>query len=378
FVARGGRQGALAAVLRGVFAPERPPPAPGDDSITFVVAPDRYREVEAAGRAIRTRLERGGPPERIALLARDLMLYADLIEDVCRRFRIPVYFRKGRAVLASGLVRACLNVLRCVAEGFPHGRLAALLDTDYFRAGGPGLARTLREVGFVAEAARPLADCVAAAAIRMADDPSAASRSATLAARGAECARVVAILRPLDRRQTVAAHVRAFRRALRALGLRPVLPDDRALAAARGDVQAQVRFEETLAALAALTPAMGAEPISLDDFIRLVVAALEPQEIGETLDPAGSVRALSVLDARGLDFDVVYLLGLDDGTFPAARRESPLLPDGLKRDLNPLAARVLRARLGARAEGLPLAGCLRTAREASLEDPFLFFLALSM
>ena len=379
FVARGGRQGALAAALRGVFAPDRPPPVPGDGSITFVLAPDRYREVEAAGRAIRTRLERGDSPERIALLARDLTLYADLIEDVCRRFRIPVYFRKGRAVLASGLVRACLNVLRCVAEGFPYGRLAALLDTDYFRAGGPGLARMLREVGFVAEAARPLAECVAAAAARISDQPSgAASRAATLMARGEECARVMAILRPLDRRRTVASHVRAFRRALRALRLRPVLPDDRALVAARGDGQAQIRLEETLAALVSLTPVMGTEPASLDDFIRLLVAALEPQEIGETLDPAGSVRALSVLDARGLDFDVVYLLGLDDGTFPAARRESPLLPDGLKRDLNPLAARVLRQKLGARAEGLPLAGCLRTAREASLEDPFLFFLALSM
>ena len=57
FVARGGRQGSLAAALRGVFAPERPSPARGDGSITFVVAPDRYREVEAAGRDIRTRLE---------------------------------------------------------------------------------------------------------------------------------------------------------------------------------------------------------------------------------------------------------------------------------------------------------------------------------
>src|SRR5436309_72091 len=46
--------------------------------------------------------------------------------------------------------------------------------------------------------------------------------------------------------------------------------------------------------------------------------------------------------------------------------------------MNPLAARLLRGKLGAHAEGLPLAGCLRTAREASLEDPFLFFLALSM
>src|SRR5262249_37086251 len=155
------------------------------------------------------------------------------------------------------------------------GRLAAMLDTDYFRAGRPGLARLLRGVGFVAETARPLAECVAAAATRISDDSSgAASRSATLAARGVECARVMAILRPLDRRRTVAAHVRGFRRALKALGLRSVLPDDRALAAARADVQAQARFEETLAALAALTPAMGTEPISLDDFIRLVVAAL--------------------------------------------------------------------------------------------------------
>src|SRR5439155_1211040 len=141
FVARGGRQGSLAAALRGVFAPERPSPARGDGSITFVVAPDRYREVEAAGRDIRTRLERGDPPERIAFLARDLTLYADLIEDVCRRFRIPIYFRKGRAVLTSGLVRACLNVLRCVAEGFPHGGPARRARPGAFRGDAHGTRR---------------------------------------------------------------------------------------------------------------------------------------------------------------------------------------------------------------------------------------------
>ncbi|HTD25571.1 MAG TPA: PD-(D/E)XK nuclease family protein, partial [Candidatus Elarobacter sp.] len=37
-----------------------------------------------------------------------------------------------------------------------------------------------------------------------------------------------------------------------------------------------------------------------------------------------------------------------------------------------------RRKLGPRAAGLPLGGLFRTAREASLEDPFLFFLALSM
>src|SRR5207245_11585316 len=107
---RGGRSGSLAAALRGVVVTERPAPAPPDGSIRVVVAPSRYREVETAGRAIRARLERGAPPERIALLARDLGVYGDLIEDVCRRYRIPVYFRKGRPLVATGLVKACRDV----------------------------------------------------------------------------------------------------------------------------------------------------------------------------------------------------------------------------------------------------------------------------
>src|SRR5206468_3765244 len=45
---------------------------------------------------------------------------------------------------------------------------------------------------------------------------------------------------------------------------------------------------------------------------------------------------------------------------------------------NRAAAERLRRKLGPRAAGLPLGGLFRTAREASLEDPFLFFLALSM
>jgi hypothetical protein len=119
FVVRGGRRGSLAAALRGVFAAERPDRVPADDSIRLVVASTRYAEVEAAARDIRRRLERRESPERIALLARDMAVYGDLIEDVCRRFRIPVYFRKGKPLLANALVKTVVNVLGCVVEGFP-------------------------------------------------------------------------------------------------------------------------------------------------------------------------------------------------------------------------------------------------------------------
>jgi ATP-dependent helicase/nuclease subunit B len=373
FVAREGRSGSLAAALGGVFASERKTPVPADGSVRLVVAPSRYREVEAAVRDVRRRLERGERPERMAVLVRDLATYGDLVEDVCRRYRVPVHFRKGKPLVANGLVKACLNVLRCVAEGFPRARLEALLDTDYLAAAPRRLVRTLREVGFVAETARPLSACVAH---RVGSVP--ATRRETLAAAGRELDALVALLRGLDGRRSVAAHVEAFRRALRRLRVRPVPRDDVAPRAARRDARAWERFERTLVELAGLGDALRLGTMPLDAFVRLLVAALEPLEVDDASTRAGSVRALSVLDARGLDFDTVYVLGLDDGTFPAPRGESPLWPDAMKRDTNPVAAERLRRKLGARAEGLPLGGLLRTAREASLEDPFLFFLALSM
>jgi len=106
-------------------------------------------------------------PERFALLARDMQVYGDLIEDVCRRFQVPVFFRKGQPLLANGLVKACLNVLRCVSEGFPRERLEALLASDYFAAGRPRLQRALRTSGFVADDARPFAACLAHALARL-------------------------------------------------------------------------------------------------------------------------------------------------------------------------------------------------------------------
>src|SRR5204862_205305 len=175
-----------------------------------------------------------------------------------------------------------------------------------------------------------------------------------------------------------AGHVRALRRSLRALGLRPVPRGALVPATTRRDVRARERLEEALDQLAGLTRALGMAAMPLGEFLRLLLAALEPLQVEDAAERTGSVRALSVLDARGLDFDAVYLLGLDDGTFPAPRGESPLWPDAMKREANRAAAERLRRKLGPRAAGLPLGGLFRTAREASLEDPFLFFLALSM
>jgi ATP-dependent helicase/DNAse subunit B len=118
------------------------------------------------------------------------------------------------------------------------------------------------------------------------------------------------------------------------------------------------------------------EELSTRDFFRLVESALDEAEV-DSATVAGGVRALTVAEARGLDFDYVFLLGLNDGVFPRADAENPLIPD----DALPALNRALRASLRRRADLFaPSApgSILRSRLERRSEEPFLFFLALSM
>jgi hypothetical protein len=85
---------------------------------------------------------------------------------------------------------------------------------------------------------------------------------------------------------------------------------------------------------------------------------------------------MTVLDARGLDFDMAFVIGLDDGSFPIYHAEDPLLTEAARRVLDPALREILRRRLGARAPSL-LGKILRSRADRNAEDPFLFFLALS-
>jgi hypothetical protein len=367
FVIRGGRAGSLGVVLRGMFAAPEREPEPGDGSLRLLVAPHRYAEVETVLREVRDRLGSGGEAGRIALVARDMAAYRDLVDDVAQRFAVPVRFRHGASLLSAGVVRTILELWRCATEPLPRDRLAALAESDYFGAPAPGATEILRRAGYVDDEVCPLETCL--------DGSSDAVRRRTAVA---ALRRFGAQVRRLGRRRRVHDHVRALRETLRALSFRPVRREGQHPRAARRDAHAWRILTDLLAAVAGIERALGDEPIEAGEFLQMLIGLAEEERLAGGEEPLDGVAALSIMDARGLDFDVVYVLGLDDGTFPAARREGVLLPDWLKRTLNPVAAEVLRERLGSRAAGLALGGVLRTAREGSLEDPFLFFLAVSM
>ncbi|MFN8030842.1 MAG: DNA helicase PcrA [Dermatophilaceae bacterium] len=61
------------------------------------------------------------------------------------------------------------------------------------------------------------------------------------------------------------------------------------------------------------------EVIALDDFLEQVSLVADADEIPDTEDGGGVVTLMTLHTAKGLEFPVVFLTGLEDGTFPHVR-----------------------------------------------------------
>jgi ATP-dependent helicase/DNAse subunit B len=96
---------------------------------------------------------------------------------------------------------------------------------------------------------------------------------------------------------------------------------------ARSDARTYRAAESTLTELAALA-ACGVA-LSGED----VVAALERTRVPPDAPGAGRLAVLDHERARTRSFDVVFVLGLEEGSFPRRSRPSPLLSDDLRHEL---------------------------------------------
>lgn len=193
---------------------------------------------------------------------------------------------------------------------------------------------------------------------------------------GPEVAALARRLATLDGARSVAGHAAALLALVGELGL--VLPDiDAVPGEAATEGPALGALQALLAELAALDTTLGARRAPLTSFLGRLVEAIETVEV-ETPGPAAAgVRVLAIADARGLDFDHVFVIGLDDGSFPAPLSEDALLGDAARREINRHAPALIRAALGPAVQGAPLGRLLRASADRAAEDPFLFYLALS-
>src|SRR5205814_1906680 len=94
-----------------------------------------------------------------------------------------------------------------------------------------------------------------------------------------------------------------------------------------------------------------------------VLAALERAEVRSSSGERGRVAVLDLMRARTRRFDVVFALGLEEGSLPRRTRVSPFLDDDARRDLG---ARLERPDQVSRDRYLFYTACTRATRRLYL------------
>ena len=386
FVRRDGRRGQLGFLLEHLFTDEHPEPPPIDGSVRVIIAPNAREEAEAAARTIRKMLEDPGektPLHRIAIVARDLAPYEDHLEAAFRRVGLRLTRESGPALRISTPARAILEILRLVLDGLPREGLVALCDNTFMQITATRYRTLPREAGYIDREARPLLACLEQRERTLGEafetTPSesrhrVASQLARLERGKSAWIELLEALQTLEHPATIADYADKLIQVLGWLGFDPTngsLIDSAA--------RATGPLWQTLDDLAGeARRVMPERVVTLREFAELVEAAFGDIRLEPAIaDGADAVRAIPILEARGLDFEIVFILGLNDEVFPHYYRDDALVPDQIVRPLDRELRARLKTRLGARMPDVP-GPILRTTAERNSEEPFLFFLAMSM
>jgi RecB family exonuclease len=381
--ASSGRPPALAHLEARLYA-EAPEKVDGSGILTLIEAPDRAAEAREALRWLKARLvQDGARPSEVALLARTIEPYRPFIAQVGAEFGLPLHFADGQPLRSNPAIAALLDLLRLVlprAETNPEPALPRRQTVEAWRSPyfdwsalpasdapapidiAPGdavlldaVARHGRVIGGYshwAEAFKLLSTQTAVGN----DEPEDAwvgdlPSPAAVQALAGTFTRFLQRLLPLQR-ATVQNYV---------YWLEDLIGPDPALAAdspyappaeptslnlvaqartqpdtARRDLAALGSFKEVLRGLVwaeqALSPAW---QLTYAEFFTELAGAVEAAGY-MTPSQEEAILVADVIQARGVPFQAVAVLGLAEGAFPTALNEDPLLRDADRRRLNGL------------------------------------------
>jgi ATP-dependent helicase/DNAse subunit B len=320
---------ALAHLERALFDESPPPPPPLDAAVRFLEGAGARGSLELVGEELLDLIRSGVRPEQIALLAPSIEPWRAPIETVLGGLEVPYAVESRVRLGATPLGHALLQLLRYAWGEAGRRELFTFLRSPYSSLGRASVdyvegrlrGRAIHTPARVEEEAEKLreAPVPALAELRGAEDPV----------------------------EAVRAQLRAMLRAAYGTEAPPAGEVSRLDLRAYGHV------------LALLTELEG-HGVTRDELI----AALERCEI--RLSSAGEVGRVAVLDlmrARTRRFEIVFVLGLEEGSLPRRSRTSPFLDDDRRRELG---ARLERPDQVSRDRYLFYTACTRAVRRLYL------------
>ncbi|MEF8824432.1 MAG: PD-(D/E)XK nuclease family protein, partial [Desulfohalobiaceae bacterium] len=287
--------------------------------------PDRTEEITAAAIWARKELERD-PEQRIGVVAPDLSGIRDIADRIFRDVLHPQHqgqdpeqqlynISLGQPLSEYPLVQAGLSILE-LARGSLDWREASGLILSPFLTGADSelTARSQLDADFRQRRATrlDLRELIHAC--------SGAPSSCPLLVQGLQA--LSARVEMLPRKQSPADWAASFQELLEAVGW----PGEQSLSSSEYQCRgAWVEAFKELASLGPVTDTMSLER-ALALFSRILGETSFQPEQGEA-----PVQILGVLEASGIGMDQLWIMGLDEGSWPTPARPNPFLPLQLQR-----------------------------------------------
>jgi ATP-dependent helicase/DNAse subunit B len=281
-----------------------------EGAIRFLEGAGTRGTVELLASELAMALRGGTPAERVAVVCESPDRWRAPLEAALGQLCVPYAIEHRRRLAETPLGRALLDLLRYAWLGGGRRDLFAFLRSPF-----SGLER--RSVDFVEGRLRG----------RAVSDPKRVDEE-TERLRGAPVPALVELRSSDDPLVATRTLSRLMMRNAWGLDAPPIAED------ARIDARTHRAVERTLDELAAVASA-GAD-IGEED----VVAALERTAVPPDGPTTGRVAILDHERSRTRTFDVVFVLGLEEGAFPRRARPSPLLSDEIRAELGGRLARV--------------------------------------
>jgi len=290
---------ALAHLERALFDESPPAPPSLDAAVRFLEGAGARGALELVGEELLELIRSGVRPEQIALVAPSVDAWRGPLETVLGALEIPYAVESRVRLGATPIGHALLQLLRYAWGDVGRRELFAFLRSPYSGLGRSSVdyvegrlrGRAIHTPARVEEEAEKLreAPVPALAELRAAEDPV----------------------------EAVRVQLRAMLRAAYGTEAPP------AGEVSRLDLRAYGHVLQLLTELGALEA-------TRDE----VVAALERCEVRlSSAGEAGRVAVLDLMRARTRRFEVVFVLGLEEGSLPRRTRTSPFLDDDRRREL---------------------------------------------
>jgi ATP-dependent helicase/nuclease subunit B len=325
---------------RALFV-ERPEVAADGAGLELIEAPGAVGEARLVARRIVGLLLEGVPPGQIVVTQRDLTGSLDLLEEVFAEYRIPVDMEEARPLLANSAVKTLLRAVRLPDEGWPFAGVTTLLRSNYL---DPEWPECLQEPD-VARHAEGL--------LRLVGEPR--GREAFLKA-----VEVWADSPPEGLEDESAEEPQRLRKARLARQCRPFLSrffcawDELPTSATFGEFTAWLkRFALDIGLMRSIQTAtddkwalerlweelerwacrdqgtgLGGRSLTRAEFVQLLSTAASARILARTAPGPNHVRVVPADDARYLEADYLFLIGLGEGSFPDLSAPLSLLDDG--------------------------------------------------